>query len=185
MRPYSPGGLLSTFASVPESSEILKPSRHRLGPGLPGYLIPFAPLAFAPQRQVRPSRLSSPLAFPWISTISPLHPEFHRPLPASRRSVCTAIPRLSRGISQDTLPPAYAPFKPSDSEQRLPPLYYRGCWHRVSRGFLWDSSTPRIIYPSRLLTPDSSLHPEGLPPARGVAPSGLRPLRKIRYCSLP
>ncbi len=31
---------------------------------------------------------------------------------------------------------AYAPFTPSNSEQRLLPLYYRGCWHRVSRSFL-------------------------------------------------
>ncbi len=35
------------------------------------------------------------------------------------------------------------------------------------------------------LTPDSSLHPEGLPPTRGVAVSGLRPLHNIRYCSPP
>jgi hypothetical protein len=35
------------------------------------------------------------------------------------------------------------------------------------------------------LTPDSGLHPEGLPPARGVAASGFRPLRNIRYCSPP
>ncbi len=35
------------------------------------------------------------------------------------------------------------------------------------------------------LTPDSGLHPEGLLPARGVAASGFRPLRKIRYCSPP
>ena len=27
-------------------------------------------------------------------------------------------------------------FTPSESEQRLPPPYYRGCWHGVSRGFL-------------------------------------------------
>ena len=27
-------------------------------------------------------------------------------------------------------------FTPSKSEQRLPPPYYRGCWHGVSRGFL-------------------------------------------------
>ena len=27
-------------------------------------------------------------------------------------------------------------FTPSDSGQRLPPTYYRGCWHVVSRGFL-------------------------------------------------
>ncbi len=31
---------------------------------------------------------------------------------------------------------AYIPFTPSQSEQRLPPPYYRGCWHGVSRGFL-------------------------------------------------
>ncbi len=35
------------------------------------------------------------------------------------------------------------------------------------------------------LTPDSGLHPEGLHPARGVAASGFRPLRNIRYCSPP
>ncbi len=76
-------------------------------------------------------------------------------------------------------------FKPNDSEQRLPPSYYRGCWHEVSRGFLWDSSAPRAINPHCLVVPDSGLHPEGLIPTRGVAPSGFRPLRKIRYCSLP
>ncbi len=26
---------------------------------------------------------------------------------------------------------------PSDSGQRLPLTYYRGCWHVISRGFLW------------------------------------------------
>ncbi len=28
-------------------------------------------------------------------------------------------------------------FTPNKSEQRSPPPYYRGCWHGVSRGFLW------------------------------------------------
>ena len=28
------------------------------------------------------------------------------------------------------------PFTPSNSGQRSPPTYYRGCWHVVSRGFL-------------------------------------------------
>ena len=46
----------------------LLPSTHRLGLGLPGYLIPFAPLAFAPQRQKRSSRSLSPPAFLPIST---------------------------------------------------------------------------------------------------------------------
>ncbi len=43
-------------------------SAHRLRPGLPGYLIPFAPLAFAPQRQVQSRESSSPPAFLLIST---------------------------------------------------------------------------------------------------------------------
>jgi hypothetical protein len=29
-------------------------------------------------------------------------------------------------------------FTPNNSEQRLHPLYYRGCWHRVSRCFLYQ-----------------------------------------------
>ena len=44
------------------------PSEHRLRLGLPGYLIPFAPLAFGPQRQAQPRRPASPPAFLPIST---------------------------------------------------------------------------------------------------------------------
>ena len=44
------------------------PSTHRLRRGLPGYLILFAPHAFAPQRQLRPSKSPSPLVFLPIST---------------------------------------------------------------------------------------------------------------------
>ena len=33
-----------------------------------------------------------------------------------------------------TFPTAYTLFTPSNSGQRLPPTYYRGCWHVVSRG---------------------------------------------------
>ena len=44
------------------------PSNHRLQCGLPGYLILFAPHAFAPQRQLRPSKSPSPLVFLPIST---------------------------------------------------------------------------------------------------------------------
>ena len=44
------------------------PSTHRLQRGLPGYLILFAPHAFAPQRQYRTSEPPSPLVFFLIST---------------------------------------------------------------------------------------------------------------------
>ena len=43
-------------------------STHRLRRGLPGYLILFAPHAFAPQRQYRASEPPSPLVFLRIST---------------------------------------------------------------------------------------------------------------------
>ena len=46
------------------------PSIHRLQRGLPGYLILFAPHAFAPQRQLTSSKPPSPLVFLRISTHS-------------------------------------------------------------------------------------------------------------------
>ena len=75
----------------------------------------------------------------WCSTqylrISPLHWVFHYPLCNSSHIVIMAIPKLSSGISPLSYITAYTPFTPSNSEQRLPPSYYRGCWHEVSRGF--------------------------------------------------
>ena len=44
------------------------PSIHRLGRGLPGYLILFAPHAFEPQRQLLSSKPPSPPVFFLIST---------------------------------------------------------------------------------------------------------------------
>ena len=68
--------------------------------------------------------------------ISPLHWVFRYPLCNSSQIVIMAIPKLSSGISPLSYITAYTPFTPSNSEQRLPPSYYRGCWHEVSRGFL-------------------------------------------------
>ena len=67
--------------------------------------------------------------------MSPLHQEFRRPLTFSRSTVRRAVPGLSPGISPLANRSAYTPFTPSDSEQRLHPTYYRGCWHVVSRCF--------------------------------------------------
>ena len=38
-------------------------------------------------------------------------------------------------------------FMPSDSEQRLRPPYYRGCWHGVSRHFLSLWSAQALLTP--------------------------------------
>ena len=78
----------------------------------------------------------------WCSSIylriPPLHMEFHSPLLHSRNIVSAAIPQLSWGLSQLTYLPACVRFTPNKSGQRLPPTYYRGCWHVVSRDFLVD-----------------------------------------------
>ena len=97
----------------------------------------------------------------WCSSrslqISPLHREFPSPLLRSSLEVSNAVPRLSRGISHPTFRAAYGPFTPNESEQRSPPLYYRGCWHRVSRGFLcWYRQIPGLF------TPELSSQPTGV-----------------------
>ncbi len=65
--------------------------------------------------------------------IPPLHLEFPSPLTNSSLAVSEALPGLSPGLSLQTDQAACAPFMPSNSEQRLQPPYYRGCWHGVSR----------------------------------------------------
>ena len=76
----------------------------------------------------------------WCSSrylrIPPLHREFRLPLLHSRSTVSNAVQRLSLCISHSTCQSTCAPFTPSNSGQRLPPTFYRGCWHVVSRGFL-------------------------------------------------
>ncbi len=47
--------------------------------------------------------------------ISPLHREFHFPLPYSSYTVSDALPGLSPGLSHPTYIAAYAPFTPSNS----------------------------------------------------------------------
>ena len=58
------------------------------------------------------------------------------PLRHSRSTVSNAVHGLSPWISHLTCRPGCTPFTPSKSGQRLPPTYYRGCWHVVSRDLL-------------------------------------------------
>ena len=83
--------------------------------------------------------------------ISPLHPQFRTPLPPSRPPVPGAVPRLSRGISPRTRQPAYAPFKPSDSEQRSLGSSYRGCWHELSPCLFLGSIKLALFSPTKEL----------------------------------
>jgi len=63
-----PGGILIVLTPAQKGSIPPTPSIHRLRRGLPGYLILFAPHAFAPQRQLLSRKPPSPLVFLLIST---------------------------------------------------------------------------------------------------------------------
>ncbi len=180
MRPYFPGGVLNALASAPQGSIPATPSTHRLRRGLPGYLILFAPHAFAPQRQC-PSRWSpSPRMFLPISTNFTSTLGIPPPSPAFKLGSIGCTSGLSPGLSHLTYQAAYARFTPNKSEQRLHPLYYRGCWHRVSRCFLCRYRHYDWLLTNQSLVPaDRALRSEDLHHSRGVAASGFPPLRKI------
>src|SRR5690625_4702376 len=81
---------------------------------------------------------------------------------------------------------ACAPFTPNNSGQRSPPTYYRGCWRVVSRGFLVRYRQGTALFERYLFFPNNRvLQSENLHHSRGIAPSALRPLRKIPYGCLP
>src|SRR4029077_13255310 len=88
------------FGCEPMSSP--QPSTHRLGPGLPGYLIPFAPLAFAPQRQKRSSTSLSPPASLPISTHFTAPPEVpHAPISLEMASIRGTSPVKLEDFTSD------------------------------------------------------------------------------------
>ena len=134
------------------------PSAHRLRHGLPGYLILFATHAFAPQRQLLPRDLPSPSVFLLISahfTATPGIPVSPTALKSARIACTPGVkPRNFTTTRQTT----YELFTPSNSGQRSHPTYYRGCWHVVSRCFLYRYRHLRFVPVER------SLQPEGLHP---------------------
>ena len=136
MRPYSPGGVLIALTPAQKGSIPPTPSTHRLRPGLPGYLIPFAPLAFAPQRQLSSRKPPSPLVFFLISTHFTATLGIPLSSPILQFHSFHPLTGLSPALLRQTYETACARFTPNNSGQRLPPTYYRGCWHVVSRGFL-------------------------------------------------
>ena len=112
------------------------PSIHRLRRGLPGYLILFAPHAFEPQRQLQSRKPPSPLVFFLISTHFTATLGIPLSSPTLQPRSFHPLMGLSPTLLRWTYTAACARFTPNNSGQRLPPTYYRGCWHVVSRGFL-------------------------------------------------
>ena len=103
----------------------------------------------------------------WYSSrslpISLVHREFYLPLTPSSRAVSVTPSQVSWEISPPTHTTAYPPFTPSNSGQRSPPTYYRGCWHVVSRDFFLCyrpvSSQRKAVYaPKGVIPHAASLH---------------------------
>jgi hypothetical protein len=184
LRPYSPGGALHAFATAGSPSASPLPSAHGLRPGLPGYLIPFAPLAFASQRQKGSRTSLSPRAFLPISTHFTAPPEVPgppTPLQATRIGARSPVEPGAFSDRRDGPPTrALSPVIPNNVRTvRLT----AAAGTNLARASSGDHSRPALHRP--LFPPDRSLQPEGLRPPRGVARSGLRPLPKILDCSLP
>ena len=186
MRPYSPGGILIALTPAQKGSIPPTPSIHRLRPGLPGYLIPFAPLAFEPQCQLQSRKPPSPLVFLLISTHFTATLGIPLSSPALKKSSFNPLTGLSPALLRLTYFPTCAPFTPNNSGQRSPPTYYRGCWHVVSRGFLvYYRHYTSLFTTCTFVIDNRALRDESLHHSRGIAPSGFRPLRKIPHCCLP
>ena len=115
--------------------------------------------SFRASASVMSSEPLSPQVFLPISTHFTATPEIPLTSPILKPDSFHADFALSPKISLRLVKPPYAPFTPNNSEQRLPPSYYRGCWHEVSRGF---------FYRYRHYLPiERSLHPKGFhPPTR-------------------
>jgi hypothetical protein len=118
----------------------------------------------------------------WCSSrylrISPLHREFHSPLPDSSPTVSARLPGLSPGLSERTYRAAYTRFTPNNSGQRLPPTYYRGCWHVVSRGFFW-----RYRHRNRLFTGTASSLLKGVYNPKAVFPHAALLRHAFAHCA--
>ena len=67
---------------------------HRLGCGLPGYLIRFAPHTFAPQRHLLSKNLPSPLVFLLVSTHSTATPGIPVLSPEVKNASIQSIPAV-------------------------------------------------------------------------------------------
>lgn len=184
MRPYSPGGALHAFAAAACPSASAPPSAHGLRPGLPGYLIPFATLAFAPQRRSESRTSLSPRAFLPISTHFTAPPEVPGPPPPPEVTRFEAPPPVEPGaFSTRRGHPSTRPLSPMIPNNVRTVRLTAAAGTNLARASSRDHSRPALHRP--LFPLDRSLQPEGLRPPRGVARSGLRPLPKILDCSLP
>src|SRR5687767_10101956 len=178
--------MLNALASTRQGSKPATPSIHRLGPGLPGYLIPFAPLAFAPQRQCRPSNPPSPPVFFPISTH--FTATLGIPIASSALEPGSFVSRSGvepRAFTPDLHGPPTRPLRPVIPNNACPLRITAAAGTELAGASSLGTVKLRRIRSKHFVPSNRSLQSEDLHPPRGVASSGLRPLRTIPHCCLP
>ena len=162
------------------------PSRHRLRRGLPGYLILFAPHAFALERQCWPRRLPSPSVFFRISTHFTATPGIPPPPAALQATSSRRRFRVEPGdFTSGLIARLRALYAQSFRLTLGPPVLPRLLARSLPVLVLTLTSKWLFIGYPPFLACQSALQPEGLLHARGMAASGFPPLRNIPYCCLP
>jgi hypothetical protein len=153
-------------------------SAHRLRRGLPGYLILFAPHAFAPQRQLRSREPPSPPVFFPISTnfTSTLGIPLSSPVLEPSSIKCHSQVEPGAFTSDFKRPPA-RPLRPVIPNNARPLRITAAAGTKLAGA----SSHATVI----IVACKRALQPEGLHRPRGIAGSGLPPLSNIPHCCLP
>ena len=162
----------SALYSVYRSQKVI----HRLGRGLPGSLIPFAPHAFVFQRQVQPRELPSLLVFLRISLHFIAPPEIRfSSFDLKSSGLCNTYSFL-KYFHCILLGPPTNPLRPIIPDNACP--------FRITAAagtkFAGTSSTNSFI----ILFVERSLWTICPLPPRQIAGSGFRPLSNIPYCCL-
>src|SRR3954463_2712916 len=153
-------------------------SAHRLQRGLPGYLILFAPHAFAPQRQSRTRSPPSPPVFFPISTNFTSTLGIPRPSPRLQPRRLGRRPRVEPGtFTPDRAGPPTRPLRPVIPSNASPLRITAAAGTKLAGAS--SAGTVIIVPAERALQSEDLLHP------RGIAGSGLRPLSNIPHCCLP
>jgi hypothetical protein len=173
------------LTSAQEGSIPPTPSIQRLRLGLPGYLIPFAPLAFAPQRQFRPRPPPSPPVFFRISTHSTATPEI--PWSSAELQICSIqrpLPVERWRFHVRLTDPPTSPLRPIIPNNACPLRLTAAAGTELAGAY--SSGTVKPKFTTWTFSPKKSgLQPEGLHPARGVARSPFRALSKPLDCCPP
>ncbi len=161
------------------------PNIHRLQLGLPGYLIPFAPLAFAPQRQFRPRSSPSPLVFFRISTHSTATPEIPRSSTEFQTcSIQRPLPGERWRFRVKLAGPPTSPLRPMIPNNACPLRLTAAAGTELAGAY--SSGTVKPKFTTWTFSPKKSgLQAEALHPARGVARSPFRALSKPLDCCPP